>query len=88
MPKLLQDNYKIFLIETLEDKPHVVAATPIWIILNDDIANFNLKDYLPIETNPRKIAKRRSGGAAFSFGEGIDYELMKKLPILNDLSLK
>ena len=32
--------------------------------LDDDIENFNLKDYQPMEARPRKVAKRSSGGVA------------------------
>ena len=38
---------------------------------------YNLKDYQPIQANPRKKFKRPSGGVAFYIKTGIDYELIK-----------
>ena len=41
---------------------------------SDDMGDFNITDYQPIESTPRKNAKRRSGGVALYAQNGIDYK--------------
>ena len=44
------------------NKPDIIAITESWTTENDDPENYNLEGYQPIESFPRKHAKRSSGG--------------------------
>ena len=62
------------LLDTFDTRPDVIALTETWMTADDDKALLGIEGYQPIEANPRKIAKRRSGGVAFYVKNGIDYE--------------
>ena len=69
------DEFKV-LLDTFDTRPDVIALTETWMTADDDKALLGIEGYQPIEANPRKIAKRRSGGVAFYVKNGIDYELV------------
>ena len=54
--------------------PDIKAITESWMTENDDPENNNLEGYQPIESFPRKDAKRRSGGVALYVKTGIRYK--------------
>ena len=58
------DEFKV-LLASLDQKPDVIALTETWMTVDDDTSDYKLEGYQPIEANPRKEAKRRSGGVAF-----------------------
>ena len=63
--------------DTFERKPDFLASTEIWLTEDKDRENYNVKDFQPIETNPKKNTKQRSGGVAFYIETGIEYKLLK-----------
>ena len=58
------DEFKV-LLASLDQKPDVIALTETWMTVDDDTSDYKLEGYQLIEANPRKKAKRRSGGVAF-----------------------
>ena len=66
------DEFK-FLLASLDQKPDVIALTETWMTVDDDTPDYRLEGYQPIEANPRKEAKRRSGGVAFYFRNDFHY---------------
>ena len=58
------DEFKV-LLASLDQKPDVIALTETWMTVDDDMSDYKLEGYQPIEANARKVAKRRSGGVAF-----------------------
>ena len=55
----------MFILDTLEKKPDNLAVTETWMAEDDEWETYNLKQYRPIETNPKKRTIGRSGGAPF-----------------------
>ena len=62
------------LLQTLEHKPEIIAITESWMTESDDMEDFNITGYQPLESTPRKNAKRRSGGVALYAKNGIEYK--------------
>ena len=52
------------LLGSFANKSDIIAITESWMTKNDDPEKYNLQGYQPIESFPRKDAKRRSGGVA------------------------
>ena len=51
----------------------MIALTETWMTVVDDTSDYKLEGYQPIEANPRKEAKRRSGGVAFYITNDFHY---------------
>ena len=66
------DEFKV-LLASLDQKPDVIAITETWMTVDDDTSDYKLEGYQPIEANPRKEAKRRSGGVAFYIRNDFHY---------------
>ena len=66
------DKFKV-LLASLDQKPDVIALTETWMTVDDDTSDYKLGGYQPIEANPRKEAKRRSGGLAFYIRNDFHY---------------
>ena len=66
------DELKV-LLASLDQKPDVIALTETWMTVDDDTSDYKLERYQPIEANPRKEAKRRSGGVAFFIRNDLHY---------------
>ena len=61
------------LLASFDQKPDVIALTETWMTVDDDTSDYKLEGYQPIEANPRKEAKRRSGGVAFYIRNDFHY---------------
>ena len=70
------------------NKPDIIAITESWMRENDDPENYNLEGYQPIESFPRKDAKRRSAGEALYVKTGIRYKTFQLKLQLNVVFLK
>ena len=51
----------------------MIALTETWMTVDDDRSDYKLEGYQPIEANPRKEVKRRSGGVAFYMRNDLHY---------------
>ena len=51
----------------------MIALTETWMTVDDHTSDYKLEGYQPIEANPRKEAKRRSGGVAFYIRNDFHY---------------
>ena len=66
------DELKV-LLASFDQKPDVIALTGTWMTTDDDTSDYKLGGYQPMEANPRKEAKRRSGGWAFFIRNDLHY---------------
>ena len=66
------DEFKA-LLASLDQKPDVIALTETWKTVDDNTSDYRLEGYQPIEANPRKEAKRRSGGVALHIRNDFHY---------------
>ena len=65
------------LLQTLEHRTEIIALTESWMTESDDMGDFNITDYQPLESTPRRNAKQRSGGVALHAQNGIEYKQLQ-----------
>ena len=63
----------ILQLETLLNKLEAILLTETWLRENDPLTKLDFLGHQPIESKPKKRLKRRSGGVAFFFREGIEF---------------
>ena len=63
----------LFFLETLREQPGILVLTETWLSEEDNLAEFEKKSCLPIESRHRKSPNRRSGKNVFSVESGIEY---------------
>ena len=75
--RLNHDDIQI-LTESLTQSLDVIVLTETSIADQEDAEEYNIEDYQPFISNPRKNVKRRSGGVAFYIRSGL---VVKILPL-------
>ena len=67
-----KDELQIFL-KSLPSLPQVLAFAETWVSEEDDLYDYNIDGYQPIESKHRHNVKRRSGAVAIYVKNGIEF---------------
>ena len=66
---------QVVFLETIEQKPDVIALTETWLKDSDQLEDYDLPGYQTIVSKSRNNAKRQPGGVAFYIRDNLQYTL-------------